>query len=216
MSEGDGRWTSVLAFLPASARADVSRETFLKLERYVELLVDENMRQNLIARSTVSQVWTRHIVDSAQIVALAPQADSSWLDIGSGAGLPGMVIAILTEGPVTLVEPRKLRADFLDRAARELGLSHRVEVRAEKVERIAGSFDVITARAVASLEVLLGISAHLSTEKTRWLFPKGKSAKSEVDEAERTWQGDFRLVPSQTDPEAAIIVADHVRRKGKR
>ena len=202
--------------IAAAAGRDVPRETFERLDRYVDLLLDENRRQNLIARSTVDEVWQRHIVDSAQIVAFAPRPDSSWLDIGSGAGLPGLVIAILTEGPVTLVEPRKLRADFLQRAAETLGLSKRVTVHAAKVERISGAFDVITARAVASFEALLRISRHLSTDKTRWLFPKGKSAQSELDEARRTWQGEYRLEPSRTDPDAAIIIAEHVRRRGKR
>ena len=202
--------------IAAAAGRDVSRETFESLRRYVDLLLDENERQNLIARSTVDEIWERHIADSAQLVSFAPRLDSSWLDIGSGAGLPGIVIAILTQGPVTLVEPRKLRAEFLQRAADALGLSRRVTVHAAKAERVAGSFDVITARAVASFEALLRISRHLSTDKTRWLFPKGKSAQSELDAARRTWQGEFRLEPSRTDAEAAIIIAEHVERRGKR
>lgn len=213
---GAGGRTSALECLPDILRANVPRETFERLQCYVDLLLDENERQNLIARSTVDEIWRRHVIDSAQIVAFAPRPDSSWLDIGSGAGLPGMVIAILTEGTVALVEPRKLRADFLQRAAESLGLSGRVSVHAAKVERITGAFDVITARAVASFEALLRISRHLSTDKTRWLFPKGKSAQSELDEARRTWQGEFRLEASRTDPDAAIIVAEHVERRGKR
>ncbi|WP_294122288.1 16S rRNA (guanine(527)-N(7))-methyltransferase RsmG [Sphingomonas sp.] len=210
------RATSGFACPPDRLQADVPRETFERLERYVELLLDENERQNLISRSTTDEVWQRHILDSAQIVPFAPRSDSSWLDIGSGAGLPGLVVAILTKGPVTLVEPRKLRADFLQRVADALGLSDRVAVHAAKAERITGSFDVITARAVSSLDDLLRISRHLSTDKTRWLFPKGKSAQSELDEARRTWQGEFRLEPSRTDPAAAIIIAEHVQRRGKR
>lgn len=215
MIEGLDR-TFLLECLSGILGSDVPRETLARLERYVELLLDENSRQNLIARSTADEIWQRHIFDSAQLVPLAPWTDSLWLDIGSGAGLPGLVIAILTEGPVTLVEPRKLRADFLRRAADELGLSGRVSVHAVKAERIAGSFDVITARAVASLEALFRVSRHLSTDKTHWLFPKGKSAQSELDEARRTWQGEFCLVPSRTHPDAAIIVASHVERRGKR
>ena len=126
-----------------------------------------------------------------------------------------MVIAILTKGPVTLVEPRKLRADFLRRTVETLGLEARVSVAAAKAERISGQFDVITARAVAPAEVLLGISHHLSTDKTLWLLPKGKSAQSELDAARRAWQGDFRLEPSETSSEAAILVASRVRRKGR-
>jgi len=194
---------------------DVSRETLDRLNRYVALLLEENERQNLIGRSTLDQVWQRHVLDSAQLVRFAPRPDSSWLDIGSGAGLPGLVVAILTEGPVALVEPRRLRADFLKRAANALGLGERVAVYAARVERITGTFDVITARAVASLDDLLRISLHLSTDKSVWLFPKGKSAQSELAEARRSWQGDFRLEPSVTSKEAAILVASGIRRKGR-
>ena len=198
-----------------SLPACVSRETEGLLARYVALLLDENDRQNLIGRSTVEEVWQRHIADSAQLVRFAPRPDSSWLDIGSGAGLPGLVIAILTQGPVTLVEPRKLRANFLQRAAEAMGLAPRVTVYAAKAERISGTFDVITARAVAPLDALLRISQHLSTDKTLWLFPKGKSAQKELEEARRSWQGGFRLEPSVTSPGAAILVATNVRRKGR-
>ena len=195
---------------------DVSRETQARLERYAQLLVAENAHQNLIGKSTVTEVWDRHIADSAQLVRFAPRPDSSWLDIGSGAGLPGMVIAILTQGPVTLVEPRKLRADFLQRTAGALGLADRVSVHAVKAERITGRFDVITARAVASLAALLRISHHLSTDKTIWVLPKGKSAQTELAEARQAWQGEFRLEPSETSGEAAILVAAGVRRKGRK
>lgn len=195
--------------------ASVSRETHGLLERYVALLLAENERQNLIGRSTADEIWQRHIADSAQLVRFAPRPDSSWLDIGSGAGLPGMVIAIMTQGPVTLVEPRKLRANFLERTADTLGLGGRVTVHAAKAERIQGKFDIITARAVASLDALLRISQHLSTDKTLLLFPKGKSAQLELEEARRSWQGSFRLEPSVTSQEAAILVASDVRRKGR-
>jgi len=195
---------------------DVSRETRARLERYVALLIEENQRQNLIGRSTIDEIWQRHIADSAQLARFAPRPDSSWLDIGSGAGLPGMVIAILTEGPVTLAEPRKLRADFLDRVTRDLGLDQRVTIRAAKAERITGNFDVITARAVGSLGNLLAISQHLSTDKTIWVLPKGKSAQSELDDARQAWQGEFRLEPSATSGEAAILVAAGIRRKGRK
>ena len=201
--------------IEAVAGRDVSRETFDLLGRYVTLLTQENERQNLVARSTIDDIWQRHIADSAQLVRFAQRPDSSWLDIGSGAGLPGLVIAILTEAPMTLVEPRRLRAEFLARAVQELRLTGRVAVHAAKVERIAGKFDVITARAVASVESLLSISHHLSTDKTLWLFPKGKSAQSELDEARAKWQGDFRLETSLTSDEAAILVASGVRRKGR-
>lgn len=205
----------MIKLLEAATGRSVSRETFCVLEHYVALLTEENERQNLISKSTVGEVWERHIADGAQLVRFAPRPDSSWLDIGSGAGLPGIVIAILTEGPVTLVEPRKLRADFLSSTAEKLDLADRVTIKPTTVEHVRGAFDVITARAVASLDVLLSISSHLSTDKTLWLFPKGKSARNELDEARRSWQGVFRLKPSMTSEEGAILVASSVRRKGR-
>jgi 16S rRNA (guanine527-N7)-methyltransferase len=200
--------------IPALVGADVSRETISLLKRYIELLLEQNARQNLIGKSTVGDVWDRHIADSAQLVRFAPRPDSAWVDIGSGAGLPGVVISILTQGRVTLIEPRKLRTEFLQHVVGELGLAKRVTVVLGKAERVAGKFEVITARAVASLDSLLRISEHLSTDKTRWLFPKGKTAQLELDEAKRSWQGSFRLEPSVTSPEAAILIAEHVRRRG--
>ena len=191
---------------------DVPRETFEKLERFVALLIDESGRQNLVSKSTIPQLWERHIADAAQLMAFAP-LKGKWLDIGSGAGLPGMVIAILTGNPVVLVEPRRLRAEFLQRAADELDL-HGVEVFKAKVETVSRpSLDVITARAVASIERLFTIAEHLSHKGTVWVLPKGKSAKSELDEARRTWQGELRLEPSRTDPDAQILVASNVRRR---
>jgi len=191
----------------------VSRETYERLEAYVKLLVVENERQNLVSRGTLEGLWNRHIIDSAQLIGFEPRPGSAWVDIGSGAGLPGVIVACLIEGPVMLVEPRRLRADFLQRVVSELGLP--AEVRQAKAERITGSFDVITGRAVASLSRFLSMCDHLSTKKTVWVLPKGRSAQSELVEARRTWQGNFRVEPSVTDDDAKIVVATEVR-AGKR
>jgi 16S rRNA (guanine527-N7)-methyltransferase len=191
----------------------VSRETLDQLDAYAALLREENDRQNLISRSTLETLWYRHIVDSAQLLRFEPGQLSTWADIGSGAGLPGLVIAALTQGHVTLIEPRRLRAEFLQRAADTLGLSERVTVLCAKAERIDGKFDVITARAVAPLARLLDISHHLSTTKTRWVLPKGRSAESELAEALRTWHGEFHVEQSVTDADSWIIVGTGVRAK---
>jgi len=191
----------------------VSRETYERLEAYVKLLVVENERQNLVSRGTLEGLWDRHIIDSAQLIGFEPRPGSAWVDIGSGAGLPGVIVACLVEGPVMLVEPRRLRADFLQRVVSELGLP--AEVRQAKAERITGSFDVITGRAVASLSRFLSMCDHLPTKKTVWVLPKGRSAQSELVEARRTWQGSFRVEPSVTDDDAKIVVATEVR-AGKR
>ena len=191
----------------------VSRETFERLQFYVARLKEESQRQNLVSASTLNHLWERHIFDSAQLVRFEPHRPASWVDIGSGAGLPGIVLACLVEGPVTLVEPRKLRAQFLQDVVDELGLKSRVEC--AKIERIDGRFDVIVARAVAPLTQLLRISHHLSTKKTVWALPKGRKAQSELADARRAWQGVFHVERSVTDPDSYILVAKGVRAKGR-
>ena len=193
---------------------DVSRETSDLLVRFEELVRAENERQNLVAASTLDDFATRHVDDALQLVDLGGRT-GSWCDIGSGAGLPGMVIAIVTKAPVTLVEPRRLRADFLRRTSEELGLTN-VSVIASKAQNAAGSFDIVTARAVAALGDLFAMTMHLAHSGTRWILPKGRNAKNELEAARQTWQGRFSLVPSRTSEEAMIIVADQVGRRGKR
>jgi len=195
--------------LAVAAGRDVSRETFEKLEAYAALLRDENSRQNLVAASTLDELWQRHIVDSAQLVRFEPAVGASWADVGSGAGVPGVVIACLVDGPVILIEPRRLRADFLHKLCESLQLN--ATVLACKVERVEGKYNVITARAVTSLARLLEISAHLSTRKTVWALPKGRSADRELVEARRTWQGEFHVEQSVTDADSKIVVATEVR-----
>jgi 16S rRNA (guanine527-N7)-methyltransferase len=203
----------VIDRLSAILGQDVSRETFEKLERFSDMLIRENERQNLISHNSVGDIWERHLIDGAQLVALGT-GEGGWVDIGTGAGLPGVVIAILTGGPVTLVEPRRLRVEFLGEVVAQLGLE-RVNVVLGKADAVSGTFDMITARAVAKLDRLFEITHRLSHRRTRWIFPKGESAKSELDEARRNWQGSFRLVPSQTSPAAAIVVAEGVRPRGR-
>ena len=195
----------------AAAQRDVSRETFKKLELYVDLLREETKRQNLISASTLDRLWERHILDSAQLVRFEPRSASSWADIGSGAGLPGIVIACLVSGPVTLIEPRRLRADFLHKLVESLQLN--AKVFCGKVERAGGEYDVITARAVAPLAKLLKISAHLSTRNTVWALPKGRGAERELAEAKEAWQGTFHVEQSVTDADSRIVVATGVRAK---
>lgn len=195
----------------AAAGRDVSRETFGKLRDYAALLEEESKRQNLISASTIAQLWDRHILDSAQLVRFEPHSGSSWADIGSGAGLPGIVIACVVDGPVTLIEPRRLRADFLHKMVESLQLNAKVVC--GKVERAGGEYDVITARAVAPLAKLLKISAHLSTRNTVWALPKGRNAEHELAEAQHAWQGTFHVEQSVTDADSKIVVATGVRAK---
>jgi 16S rRNA (guanine527-N7)-methyltransferase len=192
---------------------NVSRETLDRLDTFAALLASESERQNLVSRGTISALWERHLIDSAQLARFEPRPGASWVDIGSGAGLPGIVIACLAQGPVTLVEPRRLRADFLHRAAEVLDI--RVEIVCGKAEQVRGTFDVITARAVADLPTLLKISAHLSTRKSLWVLPKGRNASEEVDAARLAWQGRFHVEPSLTDADSGIVVATEVKARGR-
>jgi 16S rRNA (guanine527-N7)-methyltransferase len=189
----------------------VPRETYEKLLEYEALLREENAYQNLVSRRTLDSLWERHILDSAQLIRFEPSSESSWIDLGSGAGLPGIVLACLTGGSCTLVEPRGLRADFLHRVVDRLRLG--AAVLSEKAERVGGVYDVITARAVAPLPRLLEISHHLSTGKTQWVLPKGQGALSELADARRTWQGVFHVERSVTDPASFIVVGTGVRAK---
>jgi len=193
---------------------DVPRETMARLDAFIALLREENERQNLVSAATLGPVWTRHIADSAQLLRFAPSPAAAWVDLGTGAGFPGLVVALLHKGPVTLVEERRLRADFLHRAAESLGVA--VEIVASRVERLAPRpFDVISARAFAPLGRLLQLGTDLSTAKTIWLLPKGRNAQTELEALDSSWQGDFRLEPSVTDPDARIIVATGIRRAGR-
>jgi 16S rRNA (guanine527-N7)-methyltransferase len=200
--------------LAAVSGRDVSRETMTRLAAYVALLKDAAARQNLVAPSTLETVWERHILDSAQLLRFAT-ASGTWADIGSGAGLPGIVIAILSSDPITLIEPRRLRADFLVQTAQALGLSN-VSVDCAKVERVQGRFDVITARAVAQLDRLLAMAHHLATSSTLWVLPKGKSAQSELAQAQLNWHCDASVEQSCTDPGSEILVLTRVGAKKKR
>ncbi|MES2120047.1 MAG: 16S rRNA (guanine(527)-N(7))-methyltransferase RsmG [Pseudomonadota bacterium] len=192
---------------------DVSRETLDRLELYETMLREEAARHNLVSRGTLDQLRDRHVLDSAQLLRFEPRPGASWIDIGSGAGLPGIVLAILGERPVTLVEPRRLRAEFLHKAVRALNLS--ATVLCMKAERVEGKYDVITARAVAPLDELLKISHHLSTRNSVWVLPKGRNAESEVAEAKRAWQGVFHVERSVTDADSGIVVAREVKARGR-
>lgn len=196
------------------ARFDVSRETLL--DRYATLLRAESENQNLIARSTLDEIWSRHLLDSAQLIPLAAEApDGAWLDVGSGAGLPGIVAAILTDRSIVLAEPRGRRVAFLRDVADQLGLAARITVYPGKIENYEPKVPVaiVSARAVAELSQLLASTIHSTDLSTIWVLPKGRNAQSEVAAARRAWQGVFHVEPSLTQLDSGIVVARGVRRK---
>jgi 16S rRNA (guanine527-N7)-methyltransferase len=183
------------------------------LHRLGEIVVAESAHQNLIAPSTLTALWSRHIVDSAQLVKLVPEGAGAWLDIGSGAGFPGLVVAIVTDRPVWLVEPRRRRADFLSAAANALGLDGRVTVRCARIEDVTVTADIISARAVASLDNLFTWGSQCASSATRWVLPKGRSALADISAAQQDWDGVFHVEHSITDPDSLIVLASGVTRR---
>lgn len=188
-----------------------------RIERLIALLVEENARQNLVAAASLPLVWQRHIADSAQLLPHVPrETSSSWLDLGTGAGFPGLVIAALRpDCEVVMVESRARRIEWLERARIALGLecAKVVGARLEQVE--TRPFRVISARAFAPLVRLLDLSARFSTKDTLYLLPKGRSAQQELSEL-KGWNHLFHVEQSLTDPEAGVIVGQLLGKKGRK
>jgi 16S rRNA (guanine527-N7)-methyltransferase len=186
------------------------QDALSRLRSFARMLEVENKRQNLVAASSLPGLWWRHVVDSAQLLSVSREtklAQGIWLDLGSGAGFPGMVVAILClTRPVTLVEERRLRSDWLLRVAGELGLEHVhvLSAPAAKVRTFPAA--VISARAFAPLPRLLRVAGRFSTRETLWLLPKGERAGEEVGRLPQKLGAMFQVKPSVTDPSAGIIV----------
>jgi 16S rRNA (guanine527-N7)-methyltransferase len=195
----------------ALALTPVSRETAQRLDRFVALLLKWQQITHLIAPSTIPTLWTRHIADSLQLLDLAPAA-GIWVDLGTGGGFPGLVIACALHGTagrrVHLIESNVKKAAFLrDAVAATESPAVVHQVRMEKfVETFAGRADIVTARAVSPLSSLLGQCWPLLRHGTLGLFPKGQDVEVELTEASKCWKMGFDLVPSRTDPKARIVM----------
>ncbi len=192
-------------------------EVLDRLEDLAVLLTAENDVQNLVSDASLAELWVRHYADSAQLLNFVPRETCrSWLDLGTGAGFPGLVIAVLRpECQVHMVESRGRRIEWLQRAADSLRLSN-AHVCGTKVEALeTRKFDAISARAFAPLPKLLDLSARFSTDKTVWLLPKGRSARQELKELQG-WNHLFHVEQSITDTEAGVIVGTLNGRKGRK
>lgn len=209
-----------------AAHFDVSRETLEKLETYAALLTKWQKAINLVAKSTLDDVWHRHMADSAQIVRLAPGTPanappSSWLDLGSGAGFPGLVAAIMRAenqpedavAAVTLIESDTRKCAFLREVARHVHIP--VDIIEQRIEadttraKIQG-VKVVSARALAPLDKLFGYAHPYAAAEATYLFPKGRKAAEEIEAAQSDWRFEYDLVPSITDAEGTIVVARNV------
>jgi 16S rRNA (guanine527-N7)-methyltransferase len=188
------------------------------LDLFVETLLAWNAKTNLIAASTVPHLWTRHIADSLQLIDLAPDA-RVWIDLGSGAGFPGLVIACaLADSPgatVHLVESNAKKAAFLREAARIAGVPAKIHAeRIEQfVERFQGPVDVVTARALAPLKTILDQSFSLLKTGALGLFPKGQDAPAELTDADKCWNIKTDLATSRTDSRGRIVVVRALERR---
>jgi 16S rRNA (guanine527-N7)-methyltransferase len=194
----------------------VSRETCIRLERLERFFLKWAARTNLAAPSTLDDVWRRHVLDSAQLFPLAPAA-RRWLDIGSGGGFPGLVIAcLLAETPgssIDLVESNLKKAGYLRAATGEFGLPARVHP--DRIEDLHGKLaqpDVVTARAVAALPGLLGMAEPWLSAGAAGLFHKGRDYRREVQESGNSWSLDLVEHPSRIAPDSVILEVRNVRR----
>jgi 16S rRNA (guanine527-N7)-methyltransferase len=201
----------------ALALTPVSRETQKRLEVFVELLLLWQNKFNLVAESTLPLIWTRHISDSLQLLAMAPEAQV-WVDLGSGAGFPGIPIACaLADTPgamVHLIESVGKKANFLREAVRVIGVPAEVhQERAEKFgETCAETVHVVTARALSPLKILCDQAFPLISKGALGLFPKGQDVVAELTEAAKYWRLQASTVPSVTNPASSIVVIRGLKR----
>ncbi len=198
------------------AEFNVSHETMTRLAAYDSVLLDWSSRHNLIARSTIPERWERHYRDSAQLHRLAPETVKDLVDLGSGAGFPGLVLAALgmERGlQTTLVESVGKKAAFLRAAIAAMGLNH-TEVVPQRIENISiPAPDLVTARALAQLEKLIGYAYEFASEKTLLLFPKGQDVEAELTAASKYWHMDVEKHPSITHAGSTILLLRNVKPK---
>lgn len=199
------------------AGIQISDDTYERLRAYADLVQKWNPRINLVSKSQLPALWARHIADSAQIQLVAPSEARLWADFGSGGGFPGIVLAILAqefapERRFVLVESDLRKSAFLMEAARHTGAA--VTVKAERAEALQPlGAKVVSARALASLDMLFGFCAPHMAEGAIGIFPKGASYQSEIDAARAKWDFLLQVAPSRTEDAAKILIISELRAK---
>lgn len=204
----------------ALAMTPVSREILARLDRFISLLLQWQKTINLVAPASIPMVWTRHVADSLQLLDAVPDAQR-WIDLGSGGGFPGLVLACALAGrpgaSVHLVESSGKKAAFLREVARSLRLP--VRIHAQRIEEFAAVHDepadVVTARALAPLVELLALASPLLKRGARGLFPKGQDVEAELTAASKCWTIDAKLLPSRTDPRSRLVLVGRAERRAK-
>jgi 16S rRNA (guanine527-N7)-methyltransferase len=198
-----------------AAATGVSRETLARLEAYAALLLAWSARINLIGRATLGDIWRRHFLDSAQLLPLVPAGTLSVVDLGSGAGFPGLVLAILGVPGVELIEADSRKAAFLREAARVTGAA--VTIRGCRIEAVPShAVDVVTARACAPLDRLLTLGERFIGPRTSCLFLKGERVEEELTTADKAWTMTTSRHPSRADPGGSVLLLQQVIRESRR
>ncbi len=196
-----------------ASRTGATAAQMAELEQFQAMLIDWNDRMNLVSAGSLAEFWPRHALDSAQLLGIVPGA-RTWVDIGAGAGFPGLVLAILLKGEagakVHLVESVAKKCRFLEAVADALGLP--AQVHNDRAENLALKADVVTARAVAPLGRLLGFAKPYLAKSAIGLFPKGRGADAEIADARQAWRFTCNIVPSLSDPEGRILKVEGLTR----
>jgi 16S rRNA (guanine527-N7)-methyltransferase len=194
---------------PDAVLAGVSRETRERLNTYADLLRKWQRSINLVGPRTLDDLWNRHFTDSAQLLPLIPPSARVLVDFGSGAGFPGLVLAILGVSEVHLIESDQRKSTFLREVARATGTP--ITVHAKRIEQVAPfPADVVSARALAPLADLLGFAAPFLRSDSLCLFPKGQMAEDELTAASKIWNMNVDRIQSVTDPSATILRVSQV------
>ena len=191
--------------------SNVSRETLERLSNYVDLLEQWNRRINLVGRNTMGDVWRRHILDAAQLWPLLPPRTRTLIDLGSGAGIPGLILAAMGVPEVHLVESDQRKAAFLREAVRIMGVS--AIVHPERIEKLPNfAVDVVTARGLADLSELLDLGERFLSKRTVCLFLKGRSVAQELDLARESWTMSIEEIQSRSDPNGVVLKIEQLQR----
>ena len=196
---------------------NVSRETMESLIAFQNMVLEWNEKFNLISKSSVDDIWNRHIIDSAQLIQYIEKNDKILYDFGSGAGFPAIVLAIMSKElypnlKMTLIESIGKKTTFLSEVNKKLKLD--MKILPERIEKLTlPKADIITSRAMASLEKLLPYAKPFCNKKTRLLFLKGEKWQEEIKTAEQKWAFEYQSYPSDTSDKGRVLIIKNIRRK---